>query len=510
MAIPLLVMNALAEGELPGLKGQVQCIIIDPPYGIKFGSNWQATTRNRNVKDGKIDDVSREPEVIRAFRDTWEKGIHTYLTYWRDRLTIARELLTESGSIFVQISDVNSHLVRGVLDEVFGSGNFCGQINVTKTAGQTDELLPSVSDLLLWYAKAKEQVKFRKIYRMKGVGVDELGQYYYVQLPSGEGRSLSTGELKGTVSLPDGGRPFRISDLSSNKFYSLGEIPFQYQGRMFIPPSGRYWTYSPAGRERLKRAERLYAAGNSIRFMGYLDDFPCVEVTNRWDDTGVSGFSDAKIYVVQTNTKVYERCILMTTDPSDIVLDPTCGSGTTATVAEQWGRRWITIDSSRVALALARTRLMAAKYPAYLLADSGEGHAKEQAVTGKMQPDSVTLNDVRKGFVYERVPRVTLKSIANNEEIDVIYERWQATLEPMRASLNAACGTNWESWQIPREPGEAWHESACALLAEYWKGWIGCKKENDANIARRAETVYLYDKPYENNKAVRVCGPFTV
>jgi adenine-specific DNA-methyltransferase len=496
----LLVMNALAEGETPSLKGQVQCIIIDPPYGIKFGSNWQATTRN--VKDGKENDVSREPEVIRAFRDTWEKGIHTYLTYWRDRLTVARELLTESGSIFVQIGDENVHLVRSVLDEVFGAGNFVAQIAFATTSSATSDLLPGTYDLLLFYAKNKENVKYRQVYRGKEIGGIGASAYNRVEFASGERVLGNDRRTQGSTS----GKYFRLSDMRSSR--PPGDFPVPIQGREIRPTTG-FWKTSPLGFQRAIKSDRVVLSGNTLNYVRYLDDFAAFPITNLWGDVSSSTGSD-KVYVVQTNPKVFERCVLMTTDPGDIVLDPTCGSGTTATVAEQWGRRWVTIDSSRVALALARTRLMAAKYPAYLLADSDEGRAKEQTVSGKIQPDAVTMNDIRKGFVYERVPRVTLKSIANNEEIDAIHERWQTTLEPLRAELNATLGHAWEAWQIPRIAPDAWPDDAKTILANYWKQWIERKKEIDASIARRAETVYLYDKPYENAKAVRVCGPFTV
>ncbi len=302
-------------------------------------------------------------------------------------------------------------------------------------------------------------------------------------------------------------KAFRLTDLVSAGRTENCVYEFEFEGRRFSASSGKSWKTNKRGMENLIRADRVMASGTVPAYVFFQEDYPVQEIVNVWMDT--QGASD-KTYVVQTNTKVFERCVLMTTDPGDIVLDPTCGSGTTATVAEQWARRWITIDSSRVALALARTRLMSKSFPAYLLTDSPEGRAKEQAVSGKVQPDAPTMNDVRKGFVYERVPRVTLGSIANNEEIDAIHERWQAKLEPLRAQLNAALGHAWEPWQIPRTAGDAWPDAAKTLLADYWKQWVERKKEMDASIARRAETVYLYDKPYENNKAVRVCGPFTV
>ena len=506
----LLVMTSLAEKE--GLKGKVQMIYIDPPYGIKFGSNWQVSTRKRDVKDGKAEDAVRQPEQIKAFRDTWEYGIHSYLTYLRDRFTVARELLSGTGSVFVQIGDENVHLVRSLLDEVFGSENFISQVHIVKTAGQTDALLASLSDTLLWYAKNREAVKYRQLHVSKGVGFGEVGQYYYADILSEGRRRLTEAEISGSESLPADSRPFRISDISSNKFYSEGRIPFHFEGRVFLPPAGRFWTHRPDGRNRLGLAGRLYVVGNSLRFAGYLGDFGYALVANQWSDTGVSGYADPKVYVVQTNTKVVERCLLMTTDPGDLVLDPTCGSGTAAYVAEHWGRRWITIDTSRVALALARTRMMAAKFPYYHLADTSEGYDKEQelSATPVPAPERKFGTDIRKGFVYKRVPHVTLKSIANNEEIDVIHAKWQEKLEPLRKELNKALKQSWEEWQVPREADAKWSDRTKQAHREWWRLRRDRQQEIDASIAKRADTELLYDQPYEDNKRIRVTGPFTV
>jgi adenine-specific DNA-methyltransferase len=391
----LLVMNSLLEKE--GMAGQVQMVYIDPPYGIKYGSNFQPFVNKRNVADGKDEDLTQEPEMIRAFRDTWELGVHSYLTYLRDRLLLARELLHESGSLILQISDENLHHSREVLDELFGANNFCARINIVKTAGQTDALIASTADSLLWYARDKNAVKYRALFKEKGVGFSEIGQYYYGSFPDASRRRLSIAEINNPQSLPAGTKSFRISDISSNKYYSLGRVPFEFEGKEYYPPSGRYWTHSPEGRERLQCADRIMAIGDSVRFIGYLDDFPYVELNNQWNDTGVSGFGSDKLYVVQTNPKVIARCLLMTTDPGDLVLDPTCGSGTTAYVAEEWGRRWITCDTSRVAITLAKQRLMAADFDYYELAHPQEG--------------------IGSGFRYKTVPHVTLKSIANNPEI---------------------------------------------------------------------------------------------
>jgi adenine-specific DNA-methyltransferase len=391
----LLVMNSLLEKE--GMAGQVQMVYIDPPYGIKYGSNFQPFVNKRNVTDGKDEDLTQEPEMIRAFRDTWELGVHSYLTYLRDRLLLARELLHESGSLFLQISDENLHHGREVLDELFGPANFCARINIVKTAGQTDALIASTADSLLWYARDKNAVKYKALFKEKGVGFSEIGQYYYASFPDDSRRRLSVAEINSPQLLPAGTKPFRVSDISSNKYYSVGRVPFKFEGKEYYPPSGRYWTHSPEGRERLEYADRIMAIGESVRFIGYLDDFPYVELNNQWNDTGVSGFGADKLYVVQTNPKVIERCMLMTTDPGDLVLDPTCGSGTTAYVAEEWGRRWITCDTSRVSVTLAKQRLMANNFDYYELAHPEEG--------------------ISSGFRYKTVPHVTLKSIANNPEI---------------------------------------------------------------------------------------------
>ncbi len=439
----LQVMASLAGRE--SLRGKVQCIYFDPPYGIKFNSNWQVSTLSRDVKDGKREDVSREPEQVKAFRDTWKDGIHSYLTYLRDRLTVARELLTESGSIFVQIGDENVHRVRAVMDEVFGESNLCAVIPFVTTSSQTSELLSSTNDYLIWFARSHEKVKFRRLYKLKEVGEEGGTKYNSVELPSGE--RGPTSRLITDDELPTGARVFRPSPMVSQSGGETSAFPVMFEGENRFPRSG-FWKTNRDGIERLIKSNRIVTEGRSIAYVRYLVDFPVFPISSFWDDAwGVQSRSDPKRYVVQTSSQVIERCLLLATDPGDLVLDPTCGSGTTATVAEQWGRRWITVDTSRVALALARTRLMSARYPYYLLADSPEGRDKEQEVTGRIQPDGPTLRDVRQGFVYERVPHVTLKSIANNAEIDVIWETWQRTLEPLRAALNERLA-NREQWEV--------------------------------------------------------------
>jgi len=449
----LLVMTSLAEKER--LKGKVQTIYLDPPYGIKFGSNWQVSTRKRDVKDGKAEDATRQPEQVRAFRDTWKLGIHSYLAYLRDRLVVARDLLTETGSIFVQISDENLHRVRLLLDETFGDDNFVSIVTFAKTTGQTDKLLSSVSDYLIWYAKNREVVKYRQIYFDKLAGGGGASAYRRVELPDGTRRVCNKEELNDLSKLPQGARLYRLDNLTSQ---SPGtRYPVRFNGETYEPKG--YWKTEQALMPRLLHARRVEAASSdNLYYVRFLSDFPAYPINDSWSDTVVAGFASDKKYVVETSTKVVARCLLMTTDPGDLVLDPTCGSGTTAYVAEQWGRRWITCDTSRVALALARTRLMAAKYPYYLLADSPEGIRKESALTGKMAPEYKTEGDIRKGFVCKRVPHVTLKSIANNPDIGEGMTRAQI----------------------------------------------------DAAIAKHADTETLHDQPYEDNKRLRVCGPFSV
>jgi adenine-specific DNA-methyltransferase len=441
----LAVMASLAERE--ALRGKVQCIYFDPPYGIKFNSNWQVSTLSRDVKDGKQQDISREPEQIKAFRDTWKEGIHSYLTYLRDRLTVAKELLAESGSIFVQIGDENVHRVRAVMDEVFGEDNHISTIIFATTSAQTSEFLPTPFDLILWYAKDPQALKYRPQFSEKGF-VDS-GKLTFPRIERMDGKRDALGQDESELILRTGradGRLYRLGDLTSQRqgrpsgVGSAMHFEVRVGGNSYYPAGGRGWSTTADGFERLKRAGRLEEVKNSLRFVRFFDDFPVAPMTSLWEDTGTGSFTESKIYVVQTGLKTIQRCILMTTDPGDLVLDPTCGSGTSAYVAEQWGRRWITIDTSRVALALARTRLMSARYPYYLLADSPEGRRKEQEVSGKILPEARTLGDLRQGFVYDRAPHVTLKSIANNEQIDVIYDKWQEVLEPLRAALNAALG----------------------------------------------------------------------
>jgi adenine-specific DNA-methyltransferase len=402
----LVTMNSLLQYE--GMGGKVQMIYIDPPYGVKFGSNFQPFVRKRDVKHNDDEDFTREPEMVQAYRDTWELGLHSYLSYLRDRLLLARELLTDSGSVFVQISDENVHHVRELMDEVFGGENFVSQIAFKTTAGKSSNRIDSIYDIILWYSKNNQTLKFRPIFVSRSQ--EETDQRYcYLQLPDGTNQRLSNEQLQGLEIIPEGKR-FRITALNSQGETS-GEtsLPFEWNGQTFYPPKGRHWSIVPSGLTKLGELNRLILEGKSLCYKRFLSDYPISEIKNIWMDTGGGALVYEKIYVVQTSTKVIQRCLLMTTDPGDLVLDITCGSGTTAYVAEQWGRRWITCDVSRVPLALARQRLLTATFPWYQLKDN---------------------NSPAGGFIYKRkqnskgeeiggiVPHITLKSIANNEPPD--------------------------------------------------------------------------------------------
>ncbi|MBI2796658.1 MAG: site-specific DNA-methyltransferase [Gemmatimonadetes bacterium] len=508
----LQVMASLAERE--GLRGRVQCIYFDPPYGIKFNSNFQWSTTSRDVKDGKADHITREPEQVKAFRDTWRDGVHSYLTYLRDRLTVARDLLTDSGSIFVQMGDENVHRVRAVLDEVFGDENCVCEIVLKTTSGAGSPTggtvtLAGVHDYVLWFAKRKEAVKYRQLYFEKS-DMQTADLYRRVITLSGEERNATTEELNGVSALPEGASLFRPDNLTSQSSPESATFKVQFRGLEIVPGKGG-WKTNPLGMGRVRAAGRLYLTRNeSLQYLRKWADFNAAPINDVWTDVGTGSFTTEKVYVVQTNAKIVARCLLMASDPGDLVLDPTCGSGTTAMVAEQWGRRWITIDTSRVALALARARIMGARYPYYLLADSREGQLKEAEVTRTAPSSQPVQGNVRHGFVYERVPHITLKSIANNAEIDVIWDQWQAQLEPLREKLNEALKKAWQEWEIPREAEAQWPDAAKKLHTDWWQARIARQQEIDKSIAAKAEFEYLYDKPYPDNKKVRVAGPFTV
>jgi adenine-specific DNA-methyltransferase len=395
----LLVMNSLLEKE--GIAGKVQMVYLDPPYGIRYGSNFQPFVNKRDVKDGKDEDLTAEPEQIRAFRDTWELGIHSYLTYLRDRLLLARELLTESGSVFVQISDENVHHVREIMDEVFGLENFCCLIGFRKTTGANSpqarvNVLATTNDFILWYARNLNSIKYRQLYLEKDIR--ELRGYNRIESPDGKRvRDLDDGERTNPASIAEGWRVFQTENLTSSGHSDSLSAPFTFRGKAYRPAAGNHWKTTQQGLQALTTAGRLTASGNTLNYKRCLDDFPVYPLTHSWQDISVGYGGDPKTYVVQTSSQVVARCLLMTTDPGDLVFDPTCGSGTTAFVAEQWGRRWITCDTSRVALTLAKQRLMTTVFDYYELAHPSEG--------------------VGSGFKYKTVPHVTLKSIANNPDI---------------------------------------------------------------------------------------------
>ncbi len=539
----LQVMASLAERE--GLRGKVQCIYLDPPYGIKFNSNFQWSTTSRDVKDGKTEHITREPEQVKAFRDTWRDGIHSYLTYLRDRLTVARDLLTESGSIFVQIGDENVHRVRILLDEIFGEDNFISEISFVKNSGQATIALSRNYDYLIWYSKNKYTCKVHRPLVTKKVGGRFGGRYNKVYSVTNGSRALTRKEKEKPEQIPDNLKIYTEQPCVSDGFSTNTTVDYALMGQVFYPSSKRHWKCTVSGMDRLYKVDRLIGLGKMIYYRRYIKDFPAYTLGNIWLDTQDRY---AKTYVVQTVPAVVQRCILMSTDPGDLILDPTCGSGTTAYVAEQWGRRWITVDTSRVALALARARIMGARYPYYLLADSKEGQLKEAELSNKAPSEAPTYGNIRQGFVYERVPHITLKSIANNAEIDVIYEQWQPKIQNALKALNNALqghktpfkvttggreGKHIDftalsdatvtlpsgetapvnallDWEVPREFPKDWPQTAREPFGAFWQARIQQQKEIDASIAAKADVEYLYDKPYEDRKTVRVAGPFTV
>lgn len=497
----LAVMASLAERE--GLRGKVQCIYFDPPYGIRFNSNFQWSTTSRDVKDGAKDQITREPEQVRAFRDTWRDGIHSYLSYLRDRLLVARDLLHESGSIFVQIGDENVHRVRSVLDEVFGDENFVQQIIFRTTAPLGSDGISAPIDYILWFSKNKEAMKFRPLLEEKDKG---RGTNYMWTGSFENRRRLTSDEIDEQGDLPKD--LFYPSDYASSGYTATCFYEFELGG-VTIRPGKKSWRTNAVGAERLKKASRLMTIGQKNRpcFIQYHLDNPMQVMKNTWMDTRSAM---DKVYVVETQDEVIKRCLLMTSDPGELVLDPTCGSGTTAYVAEQWGRRWITIDTSRVSIALSRSRMMGARYPYFILSDSREGQAKEAQLTRSVPKTSATKEDVRHGFVYNRVPHIMLKNIAHNAEIDVIWDNFQKILEPLRSTLNELLSESWAEWEVPRElPPECSPESE-SIHEKWWLARVQRQEEIDASIAVQSSSVYLYDKPYIDASRARVAGPFTV
>ncbi len=495
----LAVMTSLLERE--GLGQKVQMVYLDPPYGIKYGSNWQIKLNNRTVQDGKDEHLSSEPEQIKAFRDTWELGIHSYLSYLRDRLLVARELLTESGSCFVQISDENVHLVRNLMDEIFGSENFVSQITVIKTSGLGAVLLPRQNDYLVWYSKNINRIKFHQLYKDKGFEASGAEAYTHVELTDGSKRRLSKEERQDSSKLPKEARIFRYGDLT--KPGPGRKYPVIINGMEYTSGS-RWWGMPEESMAKMIALGRVAVQGKTLSYVRYLDDFPVYPITNVWSDTGTGSGLD-KVYVVQTDTKIIQRCLLMCTDPGDLVLDPTCGAGTTAYVAEQWGRRWITVDTSRIAINLAKTRLMTAAYPYYTLHDE----------TGK---------DVRQGFVYREVPHITLKSLANGEPAtEKLYDQPEEDKKRLRVagpftvetlqSLNPVAP---EELETPAEELESQAQFETRVFAGLMASGVrnGAKNEQAVflRVERRASPAlpaegYWRDAEGRERKAYFLLGP---
>lgn len=549
----LQVMSSLARRE--GLAGQVQTIYMDPPYGVRFSSNFQPELRRRNLQD-RDRDLTREPEMVKAYRDTWTLGVHSYLSYLRTRLVLARELLRDSGSIFVQISDENVHRVRGLLDEVFGPDNFVAQIVIKTTSGAGSPTggtttLPHVHDYILWYARDTAQLKYHQLFVSKESGKTGGELYQLLRMPDGYVRRMTGKEKAGAKEPPEGARRFMPDNLTSQSSPESSRFPVVAEGLEMRPGKGG-WKTNPEGMRRLLGAARVWVTTNaSARYMRFLDDFPVMPLNNVWTDVGTGSFTEDKVFSVQTNTKVVQRCVLMTTDPGDLVLDPTCGSGTTAYVAEQWGRRWVTIDTSRVALSLARQRLLTATFPHWrTVAEGQDGHA-----------------DPGRGFLLQTVPHVQLKSIVRNEHLDPILDRHEARLEEALRACNKALSKvpksvrehlreklrakerdkgkrsvtdrerrrwllpplnrsysatqrralvvaedfdGWYHWEVPFDGDPDWPKALTQAVLAYREAWKEKTEDLDACIAANSDRESLVDQPEVESSVLRVSGPFTV
>ena len=470
----LQVMGSLARRE--DLAGKVQMIYVDPPYGIRFASNFQPQLGQRDVRD-REQDLTREPEMVKAYRDTWTLGIHSYLAYLRDRLAMARELLADTGSIFVQISDENLHRVRCVMDEVFGVKNFVGMIPFATTGGQSTELLGNVFDFLIWHAKDISKIKYRQIFSAKHIRKGGGWSHSRAEFHDRTRRNIGISDVERRVSIGEAIRPYSQDGIASQGSTEMGSLPVNFQGRTFICPQNSHWKTDQEGMRRLARADRIDASENSLRFVRFLDDFPVQPLINLWDDTNRPGYIDQKQYVVQTTVKIIERCLLMTTDPGDLVFDPTCGSGTTAFVAEQWGRRWITTDTSRVALSLAKHRLMTAKFDYYQLRELNAEDMErnphgtwiaELDETGKPTGKRLTFN-------CKTVPHVTLRSIARNASLDPIFDRHEPILAEKLAALNreaAKAGAALKTALVEKLVDKHRQEGANAITDADMRRWL--------------------------------------
>jgi adenine-specific DNA-methyltransferase len=542
----LAVMASLARRE--ALAGKVQMIYMDPPYGIKYASNFQPEVGRRDVKD-RDEDLTREPEMVKAYRDTWTLGVHSYLSYLRDRLLLCKELLADTGSIFVQIGDENLHRVRALGDEVFSTANFVSHIILKKGGTSSADLLSNVTDHILLYAKDKSKLKYHNLYSEKAVGIGESTGARYDQAEyslTGERRPLSAEEKGDPNLIPSEFRPFKHSNpCSMHDNPKHRERPLIVNGKEFFPPSDRQWSSNPDNMVRVIRAERIAPTGKNLAYVMYINDYPAVPINNIWTDALMRTEKD---YVVQTAPSVVERCLLMTTDPGDLVFDPTCGSGTTAYVAEQWGRRWITIDVSRVALAIARQRLLTAKFDYYRLRPTS-------AEDVQRNPDGPWLTDPEAQipgsctFDCKTVPHVTLKSIAQNPALDPIFDKWQPVLAEKLTTLNTALRQGvtkairqklvakleikqkhegkraitdadqrrwrlpekgWQEWEVPFDTDPDWPQALQDALTAYRTAWRQKMDEVNACIAARAEQEELMDQPFLERNKVRVSGPFTM
>lgn len=552
----LAVMASLARRE--ALAGKVQMIYIDPPYGIKYASNFQSEVGRRDVKD-RDEDLTREPEMVKAYRDTWTLGVHSYLSYLRDRLLLCKEMLADFGSIFMQIGDENIHRVRAVMDEVFGPANFISLIQFRKTAYQATDYLANTCDFMLWYSKDKASVKVKHLYFERPSDMIESG-FTWVEDERG---MVAKGKTAANIVNMGKTSRFQSSNLTSQGASDIGSQPYSFGGRVFDVGANKHWKTSQEGLGRLAIADRLFLAGSTLSFKRFADDFPLAPFSNMWSDTIQSTFAIQNLFVVQTSTKVVERCLLMTTDPGDLVLDPTCGSGTTALVAEEWGRRWITIDVSRVAIAIARQRLLTQRHDYYRLRPTS-------AEDIQRNPDGPWLSDPE-GQIQgtctldcRTVPHVTLKSIAQNQALDPVFEKWEAILagkldalnqalqeivtddlrkrllaklqdktkaegkravtdaderrwllppknrkgEPFTTVPNAFPG--WYEWEVPFDSDPEWPEPLKAALVEYRSAWRQKMDEVNGCIDARADQEELVDQPLIERGKIRVSGPFTV
>ena len=512
------VMTSLSRRE--DLAGKVQMIFMDPPYGIRFGSNFQPVIGNREVKD-KENDLTREPEMVKAYRDTWHLGIHSYLSYLRDRLIVAKELLADTGSVFVQIGDENIHRIRSIMDEVFGAGNCISIIQFKKTGGFESDSIAQICDYLIWYAKDPDKVTTNQLFDVKLLGEGSGDRYTSVLMADGSVLPISRFlDDEGIAVLPEGSRAFLGAPVTSDGA-ATNPVPFEFQEKMVPPKPNQHWKTTIPGLSRLAKAERLFATREFINYRMFIDDYAAVPISNMWTDTMGTADRDNG-YVVHTPTKVLSRCILMATNPGDLILDPTCGGGTTAIVAEQWGRRWITVDTSRVAVALTRQRLLTAKFDMFKIRQVTPTDLARRANGAWLRDSSKEINGPCT-FVYETLPHVKLGNIAKNENLDPIFAKHETVLEKLLADCNAALtfvgpevrtklqaslvrkeksegrksitnadrrrwqlplnGEVWQHWQLPFDTDPDWPTELVDAVTHYRIAWREKMREVDACIA---------------------------